>query len=89
MKKILLLACSLGALMACNRDDLAVPNQPDDFPAVNEVTKGSIPVHLKISGGITTKATSPNAKEDEIINALLTVTGLDSESKTQSSDNQD
>ena len=81
MKKILLLACSLGALMACNRDDLAVPNQPDDFPAVNEVTKGSIPVHLKISGGITTKATSPNAKEDEIINALLTVTGLDSESK--------
>ena len=81
MKKILLLACSLGALMACNRDNLAVPNQPEDFPAVNEVTKGSIPVHLRISGGITTKATSANAKEDEIINALLTVTGLDSDNK--------
>ncbi|MBR5567887.1 MAG: hypothetical protein IKW27_04005, partial [Bacteroidales bacterium] len=67
--------------MACNRDNLAVPNQPDDFPAVNEVTKGCIPVHLRISGGIATKATSANAKEDEIINALLTVTGLDSDNK--------
>ena len=81
MKKILLLACSLGALMACNKEPIAVPNQPEDFPVVNEVTKGSIPVHLRISGGVSTKATTANAKEDEIINALLTVTGLDADNK--------
>ena len=52
--------------MACNREDLAVPSQPDDIPAVNEATKGTIPVHLRIGGNyITTKGTSPNENESD------------------------
>ena len=89
MKKFLLIACSIGALMACNREDLAVPNRPDDIPAVNEATKGTIPVHLFISGNVSTKATSANDKEDEIINALLTVKGLDLDSKEVYTDKYD
>ena len=75
--------------MACNREDLAVPNRPDDIPAVNEATKGTIPVHLFISGNVSTKATSANDKEDEIINALLTVKGLDLDSKEVYTDKYD
>ena len=89
MKKFLLIACSIGALMACNREDLAVPNRPDDIPAINEATKGTIPVHLFISGSVSTKATSANDKEDEIINALLTVKGLDQDSKEVYTDKYD
>ena len=89
MKKILLLACSIGALISCNREPLAVLDQPVDFPAVNEATQGSIPVHLRISGNVNTKATSANAKEDEIINALLTVTGYDAENKATYVDKYD
>ena len=81
MKKILLLACSIGALLSCNRDEIPVQNPPDDIPAVNEATKGTIPVHLCISGNVSTRATSANEKEDEIINALLTVQGLDQSNK--------
>ena len=89
MKKFLLIACSIGALMACNREDLAVPNRPDDIPAVNEATTGTIPVHLFISGNVSTKATSANDKEDEIINALLTIKGLDQDSKEVYTDKYD
>ena len=89
MKKILLLACSIGALLACNRDEIPVQNLPDNIPAVNEATKGTIPVHLCISGNISTKATSANDKEDEITNALLTVKGLDLDSKEVYTDKYD
>ena len=89
MKKILLLACSLGALLSCNRDEIPVQNIPDDIPAVNEATKGTIPVHLCISGNISTKATSANDKESEIINALLTVKGVDADGNALFTDKYD
>ena len=88
-RKFLLLAYSLGVLIACNRDEIPVQNLPDDIPAVNEATKGTIPVHLCISGNISTKATSPNDKEDEIINALLTVKGVDADGKALFTDKYD
>ena len=84
--KFLLLACSIGALMACNREDIAVPQTPQDLPAVNEVSTGSIPVRLFISTGLQTKGTSANDKEDEILNALLTVKGYDEEDKVSYTD---
>ena len=78
-RKFLLLACSLGVLMACNKEGVAVPQNPQDLPAVGEVTTCSIPVHLYISTGIQTRGTSVNDKEDEILNAILTVKGYDAE----------
>ena len=89
MKRILLLACSVGALMACNREDIAVSQNPQDLPAVNEVTTGSIPVHLHISTGIQTKGTSANDKEDEVLNAVLTVKGYDEDEKVSYTDQYD
>lgn len=89
MKKILLLACSLGALLACNRDEIPVQNLPDNIPAVNEATTETIPVHLCISGNVSTKATSANDKEAEIINALLTVKGIDTDGKALFTDKYD
>lgn len=82
MKKILLLACSIGALLACNREDAAGLTAPEEFPEVNVSSQGSIPVHLRISRGITTKSTVANENESEIVNALLTVKGMDSEEST-------
>ena len=81
MKKILLIACSIGALIACNREDIAGVTPPEGFSQVNQATQESIPVHLRITSGITTKATTSNPQEDEVSNALLTVKGYDSESK--------
>lgn len=89
MKRILLLACSVGALMACNREDIAVSQNPQDLPTVNEVTTGSIPVHLHISTGIQTRGTSANDKEDEVLNAVLTVKGYDEEDKVSYTDQYD
>ena len=80
-RKFLLLAYSLGVLMACNKEGVAVPQNPQDLPVVGEVTTGSIPVHLYISTGIQTRGTSVNDKEDEILNAILTVKGYDTESE--------
>ena len=88
-KKIILLACSIGALMACNREDIAVSQNPQDLPQVNEVTTGSIPVHLYISTGIQTRGTSANDKENEIQNAILTVKGYDEEDKVSYTDQYD
>ena len=90
MKKILLLACSLGALLACNRQDVAGPVSKTDFPTVNEATTGTIPVHLCIRGGVMTKATSANDKESEIANVRLTVKGIShEEEKTLYTDTYD
>ena len=89
MKKILLLACSLGALLACNREDIPVQSLPEDIPAVNQATTETIPVHLFISGNVSTKATSENDKEAEIINALLTVKGVDADGKALFTDKYD
>ena len=83
MKKILLLACSLGALLACNRDEIPVQNPPDNIPAVNEDTQGTIPVHLRIGGNyITTKGTSPNETESTLANVRLTIQAWGSSSIT-------
>ena len=81
MKKILLIACSIGALIACNKEDIAGVRPPEGFSQVNQATQESIPVYLRITGGVTTKATTSNPQEDEVSNALLTVKGYDSESK--------
>lgn len=89
MKKILLLACSIGALLSCNREDIPVQSLPEDIPAVNQATTETIPVHLCISGNISTKATSENDKEAEIINALLTVKGVDADGKALFTDKYD
>ena len=75
--------------MACNREDVAVSQTPQDLPAINEVIAGSIPIHLYISTGIQTRGTSANDKEDEIVNALLTVKGYDEEDKVSYTDNYD
>ena len=75
--------------MACNREDIAVSQNPQDLPAVNEVTTGSIPVHLHISTGIQTKGTSANDKEDEVLNAVLTVKGYDEDEKVSYTDQYD
>ena len=75
--------------MACNREDIAVSQNPQDLPAVNEVTTGSIPVHLHISTGIQTKGTSTNDKEDEVLNAVLTVKGYDEDEKVSYTDQYD
>lgn len=79
MKKILLLACSIGALLACNREDTAGLTDPEEIPEINISSQGTVPVHLRISRGITTKGTVANEKESEITNALLTVRGMESE----------
>ena len=88
-RKFLLLAYSLGVLMACNKEGVAVPQTPQDLPAVGEITTESIPVHLYISTGIQTRGTSVNDKEDEILNAILTVKGYDEENKVIYTDNYD
>ena len=75
--------------MACNKEGVAVPQNPQALPAVGEVTTGSIPVHLYISTGIQTRGTSVNDKEDEIHNAILTVKGYDAENKGSYTDKYD
>lgn len=89
MKKILLIACSIGALIACNREDIAGVTPPEGFSQVNQATQESIPVHLRITGAISTKATTSNPQEDEVSNALLTVKGYDSENKVVYTDTYD
>ena len=88
-RKFLLLAYSLGVLMACNKEGVAVPQNPQDLPVVGEITTESIPVHLYISTGIQTRGTSINDKEDEILNAILTVKGYDAENKVSYTDKYD
>ena len=75
--------------MACNKEGVAVPQTPQGLPAVGEITTESIPVHLYISTGIQTRGTSVNDKEDEILNAILTVKGYDEENKVIYTDNYD
>lgn len=83
MKKALILACALGALLSCNREDVAGLQNPTDPPAVNESTEGSIPVHLSIKGGqMQTRATEANAKESELANVKLTIQAWGSSSLT-------
>lgn len=89
MKKTLILACALGALLSCNREDIAEPTSPLSPPSVNEETIGSIPVQLRISTGIQTRGTTANDKESEIINASLTVKGISEESDTLFTDTYD
>ena len=74
MKKFLLIACSIGALMACNREEIPVQNLPDRITEVNEATQGTIPVHLSIGKrNIYTKSTTPNEKESTLANVRLTI----------------
>ena len=75
MRKILLFACTLTVLAACNRDDLGGPAAPSQTPEVNTPSAESIPVRLRIKDrGIITKGTSPIASESVPVNARLTVT---------------
>ena len=76
MKKILLLACSIGALIACNREDTAGLTDPEEIPEINVSSQGTVPVHLRISRGITTKGTVANEKESEITNARFSIPTL-------------
>ena len=74
MRKILLFACTLTVLAACNRDALGGPAAPSQPPEVNTPSAESIPVRLRIKDrGIITKGTSPIASESVPVNARLTV----------------
>ena len=75
MRKILLFACTLTVLAACNRDDLGGPAAPSQPPEVNTPTEETVPVRLRIKDqGITTKGTTPIASEAIPVNVRLTVT---------------
>ena len=74
MKKFLLIACSIGALMACNREEIPVQDLPDRATEVNEASQGTIPVRLSIGKkNIYTKGTAPNEKESALANVRLTI----------------
>lgn len=74
MKKFLLIACSIGALLSCNREEILVQELPDNVTEVNEAAQGTIPVHLSIGKkNIYTKGTTPNEKESALANVRLTI----------------
>ena len=74
MKKFLLIACSIGALLSCNREGIPVQELPDNVTEVNEAAQGTIPVHLSIGKkNIYTKGTTPNEKESALANVRLTI----------------
>ena len=74
MKKFLLIACSIGALLSCNREEISVQDLPDRITEVNEANQGTIPVHLSIGKkNIYTKGTTPNEKESALANVRLTI----------------
>ena len=75
MRKILLFACTLAVMAACNRDDIGGPAAPSQPPEVNNPAEETVPVRLRIKDrGITTKGTTPIASEAVPVNARLTVT---------------
>jgi hypothetical protein len=81
MKKFLLIACSIGALMACNREEIPRKLLLNEILEVNEASLGTIPVHLSISkSNIYTKGTAPYVNESALANVRLTIKGSNSTS---------
>lgn len=76
MKKILVLICSIGALMACNREELTGPSASERPIEGNEAITETVPVHLHINGlNVKTRALTDCGFESNITNATLTVKG--------------
>lgn len=79
MKKLFILACAIGALIACERKEISEPARP----SLNEGSEDTIPVRLLISGdGMQTRATEANPNESALANVHLTVEAWGSSSLT-------
>lgn len=69
MKKYLFIACSIGALLACNREPFPTQESLDVLPQ-----KVQVKLHIGDSG-VRTKSLVDNPNETAISNAILTVKG--------------
>jgi len=74
MKKLMIFFCSIGALVACSHGNVELQKNEVLMPfEVNEAVEGTVPLRLRISGGVTAKSFAGNPNETTLANVSLKI----------------